>query len=88
MQLPGFASEPVRVSLELTWHPVDDLFSCSARIWVKSDETGTWTMEYMEAGPSVYRHNVGDAVTTWAARWSVFLEDLAATNEDIRDRPW
>lgn len=87
-QLPGFASEPVRVSLELTWHPIDDLFSCSVRVWVKQDDTGTWAMEQMEAGPTVYRHQVNDAVTSWAARWAAWLEDLAAVNADVRDRPW
>lgn len=88
MQLPGFCSEPVRVSLDVTWWPNDDMFSHSARLWIRDDETGTWQMQAMEASALYPRHEVGLAVEKWAAHWADFLYHLAAENADVRDRPW
>lgn len=88
MQLPGFASEPVRVSLDITWWPTDDQFSHSARMWIRDDETGTWRMEAMEASALYPRHEVATSVDGWAKYWGEWLTDLAAAHEDVRDRPW
>lgn len=88
MQLPGFCSEPVRVSLDVTWWPSDDMFSHSARLWIRDDESGSWRMEAMEASALYPRHEIATKVTTWAAHWTDFLRSLAEYDDDVKSRPW
>lgn len=88
MQLPGFASEPVRASLDVTWWPSEDYFTTSVRLWVRSDESGTWQMEYMEANPQWFRHEVATKVRTWADHWARYIAELAEIDEDMKSRPW
>lgn len=46
MQLPGMSTEPVRVSLEVTWWPHDDSWSLSRRGW-RRDSASFWQLEEM-----------------------------------------
>lgn len=86
MQLHGMASEPVRVSLDATWWPADDLYSHSARLWIRSDYSGTWEMQEMSASGLYPRHEVSTNVMAWAAVWSAFLTELGRENEAHRGR--
>lgn len=46
MQLPGMSTEPVRVSIEVTWWPHDGTWGISRRGW-RRDPTGLWSLEEM-----------------------------------------
>lgn len=46
MQLPGMSTEPVRVSIEVTWWPHDDSWSISRRGW-RRDSASLWQLEEM-----------------------------------------
>lgn len=84
MQLPGMSTDPVRVSLDLTWWPVDGTFSMSRRLWVRPAYSDTWQLEDVAtSGSPVTRETV-------EARWSdasrvamTFFLDLAD-----RERPF
>ncbi len=47
MQLPGMSTDPVRLSLELTWWPPADDFSMSRRLWTRPAPGDTWQLEDM-----------------------------------------
>ncbi len=51
MQLPGMATEPVRVSLEVTWWPHDDSWGIARRGW-RRDESNQWQLEEMSTSGS------------------------------------
>lgn len=46
MQLPGMNTEPVRVSLEVTFWPADNSWDLASRTW-KRDEHGLWQLQEM-----------------------------------------
>lgn len=46
MQLPGMSTEPVRVSLMVTWWPHDDSWSIARQGW-RRDPQGLWVLEEM-----------------------------------------
>lgn len=46
MQLPGMSTEPVRVSIEITWWPHDGTWGISRRGW-RRDSTSAWVLEEM-----------------------------------------
>lgn len=51
MQLPGMSTEPVRVSLEVTWWPAQNDWSIARRGW-RRDQTGQWALEEMATSAS------------------------------------
>jgi len=46
MQLPGMSTEPVRVSLEVTFWPHDNTWTISRRGW-RRDQASVWQLEEM-----------------------------------------
>ena len=56
MQLPGMATDPVRLSLDATWWPTDDTYGVSRRIWLQSAATGQWVMQDMRTTGTPLRH--------------------------------
>lgn len=55
MQLPGMATDPVRVRLEVTWWPESGDFSLARTMWTRPDGSDTWQMEAMEVSGSPIR---------------------------------
>lgn len=52
MQLPGMATDLVRVSLDVTWDPIADEFSFSRRIWSRPHRSSDWQLETMATSAS------------------------------------
>lgn len=46
MQFPGMSTEPVRVSLEVTWWPASGDWSIARRGW-RRDHDNSWRLEEM-----------------------------------------
>lgn len=51
MQLPGMSTEPVRVSIEVTWWPSSGDWSIARRGW-RRDNSGAWALEEMATSAS------------------------------------
>lgn len=83
MQLPGMATDLVRVSLDVTWDPVSDEFGFSRRIWTRPHRSSDWQLEDMAtSGTPVVRGALRDrwtAATTETLR--VFLAHVEALEE-------
>jgi len=47
MQLPGMSTDPVRLSLDVTWDPVADECGFSRRIWTRPHRSSEWQLEDM-----------------------------------------
>lgn len=52
MQLPGMSTDPVRLSLDLTWWPPSAEFSVSRRLWTRVGRGDTWSLEDMATSGS------------------------------------
>lgn len=64
VQLPGMSSDPVRLSLDITWYPHDGTFSMSRRLWARPAYAPDWQLEDMATtGSPVTRETV-------EGRWS------------------
>lgn len=66
MQLPGMSTDPVRLSLDITWWPPADDFSMSRRLWTRPAPGDTWQLEDMATTASpvtlvTLRNRWGDA---------------------------
>lgn len=55
MQLPGMATDPVRLSIDVTWWPPSDDFSMSRRLWTRPASSLTWQLEDMATTGSPVR---------------------------------
>lgn len=55
MQLPGMSTDPVRLSIDLTWWPPADDFSMSRRLWTRPVPGDTWQLEDMATTASPVR---------------------------------
>lgn len=55
MQLPGMTTEPLRLTVDITWWAPDDDFSCSRRLWSRSRDGSTWQLEDMATTGSPIR---------------------------------
>lgn len=55
MQLPGMSSDPVRLSVDVTWYPPADDFSCSRRLWTRPARGSDWQLEDMATTASPIR---------------------------------
>ncbi len=64
MQLPGMCTDPVRLSLELTWWPSGDDFTVSRRLWTMTPDGRTWQLEDMATSGSPIR--LVDLPDRWA----------------------
>lgn len=72
MQLPGMSTDPVRLSLDLTWWPPSDDFSMSRRLWTRPTGSDTWVLEDMAtSGSPVTLVTLRDR---WAAATQVSLD--------------
>lgn len=68
MQLPGMNTDFVRVSLDLTWDPIDNTFSMSRRLWTRPPAGSTWLLEDMATtGTPLTREGL-------ACRWETATE--------------
>lgn len=47
MQLPTLRTEPVRVSIDITWYPGSDTCDISRRVWSMSSGASHWQLEDM-----------------------------------------
>jgi len=63
MQLPGMSTDPVRLSLEVTWWPPSDDFSMSRRLWTRPAPGDLWQLEDMATTASPIR------LVDLAGRW-------------------
>jgi len=52
MQLPGMHTDPVRLSLDVTWWAPETTFSVSRRLWTRPGHSSTWQLEDMAASGS------------------------------------
>lgn len=81
MQLPGMATDPVRLSIDITWWPTDDTYGLSQRIWLQDDHTGQWVLQDMRTTGSPLRwHEVGDRWRAATSSAMTFHEDLRSTH--------
>lgn len=55
MQFPGMRSDPVRLSVDLTWWPPSDDFSMSRRLWTRPAPGDSWQLEDMATTASPIR---------------------------------
>ena len=55
MQLPGMSTDPVRLSLDVTWWPPADDFSMSRRLWTRPAASDAWVLEDMATTGSPVR---------------------------------
>lgn len=81
MQLPGMATEPVRVSTDATWWPSSDEYGTSLRIWLQDSRTGQWVLQEMRTtGTPITYQACRDQVKLASDRTLAFLEQLRATH--------
>lgn len=72
MQLPGMSTDPVRLSLDLTWWPPSDDFSMSRRLWTRPAPGDTWQLEDMATSASPIR--LVELPNRWGASSTVALK--------------
>lgn len=83
MQLPGMATDLVRVSLDVTWDPVSGDFGFSRRIWSRPHRSSDWQLEDMAcSGSPVSRTALPDR---WAAATRETLRVFTAQVEALED---
>lgn len=86
MQFPGMHTDPVRLSLDLTWWPPEDDFSMSRQLWTRPTPGDSWQLEDMATTASPIR------LVTLPERWSeasrvalrYFMELVQADLEPFR----
>lgn len=72
MQLPGMSTDPVRLSLDVTWDPADGSFSFSRRLWTRPVRGDRWELEDMATSASpVFWEGLEDR---WRTASNVALE--------------
>lgn len=79
MQLPGLATDPVRLSLDLTWDPVDCSFSMSRRLWTRPARGHSWELEDMACSGTPIRAQALPA--RWAAAADLSLKYFVELTE-------
>jgi len=81
MQLPGMATDPVRVSTDLTWWPEDDTYGVSLRVWLQDRRTGQWVLQEMRTTGTPLKPN--DHHAEWRRAYDrarTFMESLRASH--------
>lgn len=77
MQLPGMATDPVRITTDATWWPHDDTYGASLRVWLQDPRTGQWVLQEMRTtGTPITYNDCRDQVRQAADRTLAFLEEL------------
>jgi len=69
MQLPGMSTDPVRLSVDVTWWPDSDTFSASRRLWTRPHRSSDWVLEDMATTGSPI------GLVELADRWSTITGD-------------
>lgn len=64
MQLPGMSTDPVRLSLDVTWFPPSDDFGISRRLWTRPHNGDRWELADMATTASPIR------LVTLPDRWA------------------
>lgn len=83
MQLPGMSTDPVRLSLDVTWWPPGDDFSMSRRLWTRPAPGDAWQLEDMATtGSPVTLVTLRDR---WTRASSVALDYFTALVESQAD---
>lgn len=68
MQFPGMSTEPVRVSIEVTFWPHDNTWSIARRQW-RRDHVGNWQAEALyTSGTPLPRHTATDLLDAAASQ--------------------
>lgn len=57
MQLPGMSTDPVRVSLDVTFDPVSNTFGISERQWRWYEPTTEWRLEALYTNGTPLSHH-------------------------------
>lgn len=63
MQLPGMATDPVRITTDFTWWPEEDVYGVSLRLWLQDHRNGEWVLQEMRTSGTPLRHD--QATTEW-----------------------
>lgn len=82
MQLPGMSTEPVRVSLEVTFWPSDNTWTISRRAW-RRDATDTWLLEEMATTGTPLR--LSDALTRLEQAHEALAHEMAESDDPFGD---
>lgn len=82
MQLPGMSTQPVRVSIEITWHPYDGTWSIARRAWRMHPDHG-WQLEEMATSGTPL--NVSELITKLEAAVSNLVVEIADADEPFGD---
>lgn len=80
MQLPGMSSDPVRLSVDLTWYPPADDFAMSRRLWTRPASGDTWQLEDMATTASPVR--LVELPNRWRGATGTALEYFMSLVED------
>lgn len=81
MQLPGMATDPVRVSQDITYDPVSNTWGISERQWRWYEPTSEWRLEALYTnGTPLNNHDA-------AARW-LELARQCANSVKVLAPPW
>lgn len=81
MQLPGMATEPIRVSIDLTYDPSRNDWSISERQWRFYSPTAEWRIEALyTSGTPLSNH-------TAAARFLELARNVARSTQTLA-HPW
>lgn len=83
MQLPGMSTDPVRMSLDVTWWPPSDDFSISRRLWTRPGPTGDWQLEDMATSGSPIR--LVELPARWADAQRVAFNSFRELTEALAD---
>lgn len=82
MQLPGMATDPVRLSLDASWWPHDDTYGISRRLWLQDLATGQWILQDMRTTGTPLRHH--EFVDQWrsaAGKVTPWFEELRSSHD-------
>lgn len=81
MQLPGMATDPVRITSDATWWPEDDTYGVSLRVWLQDRRTGQWVLQEMRTtGTPLTPQRYRDELRAAHSRQLDFMESLRATH--------
>lgn len=83
MQLPGMATDPIRVSTDVTWWPPLEEFSFSRRIWTRPSPADAWVLEDLATSASPIR--LVDLPDRWGAAHQESLRLLMGYFEVLAD---
>lgn len=81
MQLPGMSTDPVRLSLDVTWYPPSEDFAISRRLWTRPTRSDVWQLEDMATtGSPVGFRELPSRWATASSQSFTFFIDLVQQN--------